>query len=504
MTKLNCIAKLNWVVKASAVFLLWAGAAVVVSAQATGTAPSAPNFQTLYNFPSPSGGWAPTDLVQGLDGELYGTTTLGGIITDESVNGSGIVFKITTTGVLTTLYSFCPQNGCTDGKEPLAGLIQAKDGSFYGTTLYGGSEGSGTAFKITASGTLTTLYRFCSGGLPPCPDGEMPYVSLVQAADANFYGTTYSGGNSGSCQYGSCGTVFKMTPSGILTTLYRFCSQSGCTDGDNPRGILAQGLEGNFYGTTEGGGANGGGTIFKITPSGTLTTVYSFCSQNGCADGSVPYSGLALGADGHFYGTTFSGGEDGTAFKITPGGKLTTLDTFNGTDASGPAAGLILGTDGNFYGTTVYGGANDNGTIFQLTPSGTLTMLHSFNGRDGETPYLGLVQGTDGSFYGATGEGGTNDCQGYSCGTIFRLSVGLGLFVRTNPVAGKVGATVGILGTGLTGATGVKFNGTETAFRVVSSSFIEAKVPSGATTGTVQVQLPSGTLSSNVPFIVLP
>jgi len=191
------------------------------------------------------------------------------------------------------------------------------------------------------------------------------------------------------------------------------------------------------------------------------------------------------------------------------GGQVTTLHTFDNADGFSPHA-LVQGSDGNFYGTTDRGGSNDNcsdgttcGTIFKMTPDGTLTTLHDFD-PSGYYPFAGLTQDTDGAFYGTTNQGGDSMITYGCCGTVFRISVGLGPFVETNPAAGNVGANVGILGTNLNGATGVKFNGTETAFRVVSSSFIEAKVPSGATTGTVTVQLPGGTLSSNVPFIVLP
>ena len=212
-----------------------------------------------------------------------------------------------------------------------------------------------------------------------CTDGEAPFrgAGLVQATDGNFYGTTPTAGANA-----SGGTVYKITPSGRLTTLYSFCSQSGCTDGAYPNGRLVQATDGNFYGITNGGGAVSSGTVFKITPSGALTTLYSFCAQlvNGvCADGSAPEAGLVQASDGDFYGTTSEGGANfyGTAFKITPGGALTTLYSFCAqsgcTDGSGPDAGLVQATDGNFYGTTPGGGANNLGTVFKITPGGALT-----------------------------------------------------------------------------------------------------------------------------------
>jgi uncharacterized repeat protein (TIGR03803 family) len=205
--------------------------------------------------------------------------------------------------------------------------------------------------------------------------------------------------------------------------------------------------------STSGGGAYSAGTVFKITPSGTLTTLYSFCSQSGCTDGE------------------------------------------------GPGTGLAQATNGDLYGTTSFGGAHNDGTVFQITPSGTLTTLYSFCSQsgctDGEHPVSGLIQATNGGLYGTTYVGGAN-----SDGTVFSLSVGLGPFVETLPTSGSVGTTVKLLGTNLTGATSVSFNGVGAVFEVVSSSEITTTVPTGATTGTVQVVTPNSTLSSNVPFRV--
>jgi uncharacterized repeat protein (TIGR03803 family) len=439
----------------------------------------AQTFTTLHSFDGTDGDGPKAALIQAADGNLYGTTFWGG-----ATSGYGTVFTITPSGTLTTLYSFSQ----FDGMEPTAALVQATDGNFYGTTSGGGADfGSGTLFKITPSGTLTTLYSFyCE--IAGCPDGTTPSAGLVQGTDGNFYGTT----SGWPPQF--YGTVFKATPSGTLTTLYGF----GATDGVS---ALVQAADGNFYGTTSGGGANNDGTVFKITPSGTLTTLHSFDGT----DGSGP-TGLIQASDGNFYGTALSGGANGygTIFKITPGGTLTTPHSFDFTDGSGPSA-LVQSTDGNFYGTTGVGGANSCvfegvdlggcGTIFKITPSGTLTTLHNFDGTDGYGPNS-LVQDTNGTFYGTTFQGGIGG------GTVFSLSVGLGPFVETQPTSGKVGAYVKILGTNLTSATKVTFNGTPAVFKVVSSSLITTTVPFGATTGKIQVVTPSGTLSSNVPFRV--
>jgi uncharacterized repeat protein (TIGR03803 family) len=233
-----------------------------------------------------------------------------------------------------------------------------------------------------------------------CTDGEYPLAGLIQATNGDFYGTTYDGG--GNCAPDGCGTIYKITPSGTLTTLYSFCPQSYCTDGALPNAGLIQGTDGDLYGTTFWGGTSGYGTVFKITTLGKLTTLYSFsCSQTDCTDGRYP------------------------------------------------VAGLIQGTDGNLYGTAYQGGTKD-------------------------------------------------------VGTVFRLSVGLGAFVETQPTSGTVGTPVDILGTDLTGTTSVTFNGTAATFTVVSASEITTSVPTGATTGYVEVTTPSGTLTSNTKFVVKP
>jgi uncharacterized repeat protein (TIGR03803 family) len=367
------------------------------------------------------------------------------------------------------------------------------------------SGGCGTVFQLTEEGVLTTLYSFCK--LSSCSDGSTPLSGLVQSGGA-LYGTTSAGGAQ------NAGTVFRLTPGGALVTLYSFCSQSSCADGSTPTAGLVHDLNGNFYGTTSAGGAHGAGAFFEITPGFTLTTLYSFCAVNGCTDGSTPVAGVIQSAIGNFYGTTLTGGahSGGTVFKITPGGTLTTMHNFCSlpecSDGSFPRAGVILGTDGNLYGTTVSGGANTFlaclngcGTIFQLTPQRALTTLYNFctqsGCRDGyNTNQLGgLIQDTTGGFFGTAPSGGV-----YNDGTIFSLSIGLGPFVETRPDFGLPGSLVQILGTDLTGATSVTFDGTAAAFTLVSIREITATVPSGATTGYVEVVTPSGTLSSNVKF----
>jgi uncharacterized repeat protein (TIGR03803 family) len=478
---------ISWIRRSAANTTFALAIALLIAVVATQPA-QAQTFTTLHSFDGTDGSGLYTGLVQATDGDLYGVTYFGG------VNNQGTVFKITLSGTLTTLYSFCSQAGCTDGAGPGAGLIQATNGNFYGTTASGGAYGDGTVFEITPTGTLTTLHSFDGA------DGNYPAATLVQAAsDGKFYGTTANGGANESCDsFGlpGCGTLFSITPGGELTTLYNFCSQGDCTDGTAPFAGLVQAANGNLYGTTTLGGASDAGTVFEITPSGTLTTLHSF----DYTDGNAPQGALVQGKDGNFYGTTRGGGAsgDGTAFKVTPTGTLTSLHSFDGTDGANPTAGLVQAADGNFYGTTESGEANIIGTIFKITPSGTLTTLQDLVCTSGCFPYAGLVQDTNGSFYGTTLGGGTDEM-----GVIFSLSVGLRAFVETQPSYGKVGATIRIQGTDLTGATSVTFNGTAATFVVVASSEITTTVPSGATTGKVQVVTPSGTLSSNLKFRVV-
>ena len=265
-------------------------------------------------------------------------------------------------------------------------LVQGRDGNFYGTTESGGVNNQGIVFRVSADGKLTTLYNFCSQA--NCPDGASPYAGLTLASDGNFYGTTEGGGND-NCNppfYG-CGTVFRITPAGTLTTLHTFAGYP--TDGAAPFAGLMQATDGNLYGTTFYGGdqkcylgyLNGCGTVFEITLGGTLTTMYNFDLQ----DGAWPAAGLIEAADGNFYGTTFAGGDQpscgpeglgcGTVFKITSKGSLISLHSFASDEGNYPYAGVVQAADGNFYGTTNSSGLPPNflGTAFKITPSGTLT-----------------------------------------------------------------------------------------------------------------------------------
>jgi uncharacterized repeat protein (TIGR03803 family) len=468
----------------------------------------AQTYTTLASFDGKNGFSPSWSLVQGLDGNYYGATALGGANTNCNL-GCGVIFKITSGGRLTTLYNFCSEANCADGFEPANGLMLSSDGNFYGTTYHAGRHGGGTIFSVTPTGVLTTLYSFCAQA--NCADGAAPQGGLTQGADGRFYGTTSSGGPSGA------GTIFRIDRSGNLKTLHGFCSQANCADGSSPGAVLVEDLDGNFYGTTFFGANTTGicaslgcGTIFRITPGGMLTILHTFTGP----DGGNPYSAPILGADGIFYGTTSGGGVGGglceggcgTVFKMTPAGKLTVLYSFTGAeDGNFPLGALLQGTDGKLYGTTV-GGGDPNvmaGTIFTITPAGSLTTLYSFCRQtacfDGGADQGGLIQGTDGEFYGAPSGGGEG-----GDGTVFRLGMGLCPFVSFVRNSGKVGQTEQILGQGFRGTTRVSFNGTTAAFTVKSDTYLTATVPAGATTGFVTVATLGGTLNSNKTFRVVP
>ena len=414
------------------------------------------------------------------------------------------------------------------------------------------TQGQETDRSLSATANL--LYQFEYDGLVQSgfSHGDILYDELVQGADGNFYGTTTYGG-SGTCANGfgvvGCGTIFKLTQSGTQTVLHNFTYDSTtntAVNGIYPYGGLVQGRDGNFYGTTSGGGNVGAvcngtlgcGVIFKITPSGTFTLLHAF---NGAfatpAEGGGPASRLLLAKDGNFYGTTTQGGyttdkvaNQGTIFKVTPGGGFTTLISFEGdangfTDPSQPYAGLIQGTDGSFYGTSQFGGVSGAGTVFRFA-GGKVTVLHSFvegTGQvfsDGAYPKSALVQANDMNLYGATSYGG-NLTTFYQSGTLFRITT-KGIFTKlwdfnatdslvngVTPYGGLIQASDGNL-YGTTSAGGgtansgtlyqVTTGGALSQIMTFDASTIGASpeaVPLQAADGTLYITNNGGTVSNN-------
>lgn len=318
----------------------------------------------LYSFSGPDGKYPSSGVTLGPDGNFYGTTWVGGSGYSNNSNGAGTVFKITPAGTFTLVHAFTG----VDGGQP-GGLTMGLDGNFYGTTRGGqayAANGSvvtyaSTVFKISSTGTFTSLYSFSSGSSP------VSFARLTQGPDGNFYGESNN-------------AIFKVTPTGALTMLYSFGS-----GGVGPSGGLTLGPDGNFYGTASSSGSSGNGTIFKATPTGILTTLYSgaFGVMAGSPNltGFFPSGGLALGPDGNLYGMTSVGGTSsgGSIFRVTPTGVLTTLYSFSGKDGQYPNSGLTLGTDGSFYGIASAGGLYNEGTVFSLALNFPTTPAPSIN-----------------------------------------------------------------------------------------------------------------------------
>ena len=419
---------------------------------------SAQTVTDLYSFTSNGSSQYPAYMTpaQGRNGEIYGTAS--GLT-------YGSVLSLQTAGAETTTLAF----DYTDGSNPYAGL-----------TLLG------VLFKITPGGVYTVLHDFLGAA-----DGGFPRAAPIQASDGNFYGTT----ENGSGYMGA--TVYKYAPSSnTFTTIYSF---SEATDYAIVAALI-QGSNGNLYGTGYNG-SNNCGAIFELTTSGVLVMQYNFS----CTGGTNPAGPLLQASDGNFYGTTYGGSGNiaGTVFKMTPKGQVSFLHTFalDGTGGWEPGGGLVEGTDGNLYGSTRQGGnRGDIGTVYQITKSGVFTELYSFPRPVGEYPEGALLQHTNGLFYGTAYEGGA-----YGYGSVYTLDMGLGPFIAfVRPTGGKGGQSQ-ILGQGFTGATSVTFNGVEaTSFQIVSDTFLTAVVPAGATTGPVVVTTPSGALTSNRNFTVVP
>ncbi len=380
--------------------------AVVPSGRAQDTA-----MPTFLHFFDAFDGDTPGQLVQGSDGNFYGTTAYGGFgynTVAEYQSGDGTVYRVSPTGDYTTLYAF---PGGVQGQNPY-GLIQGIDGNFYGVTLHGGAVGDGTVFRLTPAGELTTVYDF--------PDGVPVSGPLVQDGSGNFYGVRAASNDTG-----NNGTIFRLSATGEYTTLYAF---TGDSNGGESSGLI-KGGDGNFYGTSDRG-TNGSGTIFRITPAGGFTVLHTFTIDDGNG-----ISGLTLGSDGNLYGTIQNGGANmkGVVFRLSLAGGYTVLYTFTGgSDGEFPGGRLVEGGDGNFYGLT--GGTTEpvyqparrtadvapapgaiiapppvSATVYRITPQGVLTSLYASS-----SPFSGFVLGSDGNFYGTALEDN---------GSVFELSI---------------------------------------------------------------------------------
>ena len=380
----------------------------------------------LYSFTGGADGNAPYgDLVRDSAGNLYGTTFGGGNLTPDSCmyegtweyGGCGVIFKLDPAGQETVLYTF---TGGVDGALPTVGLIRDAAGNLYGTTQAGGPANAGVVFKVTPSGQEAVLHGFTGGA-----DGGVPLAGLIADSAGNLYGTTRCGG-SGTllyCNGSGAGVVFRVDPAGNETVLYNF---TGGADGAFPQAPVIRDSAGNLYGTTNGGGTGLQGVVFKLDPAGQETVLHDFV---GGTDGKYPVAGLIRDGAGNLYGTTSAGGGPnlcdwgsaiscGVVFEIDPAGQETILYAFTGgSTGGGPQAGLILDSTGNLYGTAAYAGAGNNGVVFKLNPSGQQSILYGFpTGTDGAEPKTGVVFDSSGNLFGTTSQGGT-----YGFGTVYKL-----------------------------------------------------------------------------------
>ena len=385
----------------------------------------------LHSFSGRDGLGPEGALIQGTDGNFYGTTSgqFGQTVASPDAAVNGTVFRLTPEGVLTTLHAFAG----TDGAHPQAPLVQLPNGFLYGATTGGYNGGGITVFKIATDGSGFTTLAHGAGQL------GLAGATLTAGTDGNLYGTDRLGG---SIQYGA---IFKVTPAGAVSIIYSF---QGSPDGEFPNGPLVQGTDGDFYGATGGGGPALQGTIFKISPTGAYRSLYALSG----ADGAGP-NGLVQASNGVLYGSAAQGGNpdyppSGTLFKVTTGGAFTKLvDLGEGFGVNAPRdvdpkSNLIVGPDGALYGTGEQGGETGtaNGGVFRLSLTGQYSPIYAFNGTDGSGPYGSLLLGKDGNFYGTTSGyvaeteslgGGDQD------GTIFKLS----------PVGGSKAPTVDVQAT---------------------------------------------------------
>jgi len=445
---------------------------LIIATAASLTTAQAQTYTDLFDFDGTGHGCCstyPGVLAQGRDGNLYGTAVSGG------ANGRGAIFKITVSGTFTTLHDF----NITDGSGPQGGLTLATDGNFYGTTNGGGAHSAGTIFKITSAGVHTVIHDFTNDS-----SGGFPHNPPVQGPDGKLYGTTVIGG----------ATIYKISTAGVFTPLVALGVES-----DGP---LTLANDGKFYGVTIVGGAHNRGSVFSVTTTGVLKTVYSFNDPTG----ALPYGPILQAVDGNFYGTASVGGSlsSGVVYKLTPAGVYSVLYNFDtNTRANGitPTTGLVQGSDGFLYGVTSGGGASLDGTIFKIKTDGTsFAVIHSFDGAHGATPYSLPTLHTSGKIYGLTYQGGA-----HNDGVIYSLSAGLKSFVLPVALKGaKVGASVGLLGQNLSTTTQVMFGTGPGTFTLGANNYMSVRPAAGANTGVITVKEAGGTLLSPQKFKITP
>ena len=447
----------------------------------------AQTVSTIYTFGSGSNPNYPAGVMaQGQDGNFYGVTLSG--------NGccQGDIYKISSEGAITSLYSMAQSDGtnCT-------GLTLGTDGNFYGTCKNGGTNNYGTLFKVTSAGVLTVLHNFAAQG--STSDGCIPYAPPIQASNGDFYGTTSF------CGANNYGTVYKLTLAGAYTMLYSF--QGPPNDTVLPLGLI-EGTDGDLWGVGNGWIISGGG-VFKMTLAGKESLVYTFepNADGAYLDGEGPDANLIQGSNGDFYGTTEEGGSanEGTIFSLTESGTETVLYSFpNQTDGAYPSLPLTQGPNGLLFGaaTDCAGGGCGQAGLFDITTKGAYTNVYLYplvcsNCGQPEAP---LLLSTDGTFYSTTEQGGIG------VGSFYSLSNGYSPFISlVNVRSGAEGAQVGILGQGFSSSSVVKFGGTAaTKTALTGTTYILATVPTGALTGDITVTTGSTGLSTLAIYKITP
>jgi uncharacterized repeat protein (TIGR03803 family) len=455
----------------------------------SGTA-SAAVVTVLHSFNGPDGETPAASLVRGADGLFYGVAAHGGDFTVLPPDGGGTVFRLNANSTVTTLHTFAGSEGAVP-----TGLIQGRDGFFYGTTTYGGQEGissltpgAGTIFRMNAAGAVTVLYVFEGGsaGYRPGP--------IMQGADGALYGAAI-GGTEG-MEGVPAGLVYRFDP---VTRTLRHLHVFVPSEGAFPTGRLFQAADGFFYGTTNQGGPWNSGVIYKVDVLGTFAVLHAL-SPFFPGEGSEPKGGVIQASDGFFYGTTSSG--YGSVFRMDAAGNFTVMHRFDpyASDGWRPVSGLMEGRDGYLYGTAPSGGRNPAvapsayGVVYRMDKSGGFALMHSFAGPDGRRPLAGLTQGDDGSLYGSTSLGGVA-----GLGVLFRLSAGdpvpvplpaLGqLMLGASALVGgqSSSGTIWLLGPAPSGGSTI----------MLSSSASVASVPAAFT-------VPAGAWTASFPISTMP
>jgi uncharacterized repeat protein (TIGR03803 family) len=475
---------------------------ILICLTSLGTAQDPGIITQLFAFPCPlqqsgscSKGYSPNVLLQASDGNFYGAaqlTTIG-----SSNPQGGTLFKITSTGRFTLLFTFRPNatGNYGNGNQPATALVEANDGFLYGATFTGGANNSGVLFRISKTGTgFQVVHNFCSAA--NCSDGNLP-DSLFVGHDGNLYGTTAAGGSvDQACGvFGGCGTIFRFSPPSTFTTLHEL---NGTTEGAIPRG-MTQGADGSFYGAS-------GGNVFRFTLGGQFTVLHSFAPV-----GVLPTqasSGLFQASNGRLYGSLVNYSLSQLQFYEinTSGSGFQEFPSFGNRTSNGTVPTLIQASDGNLWGVGPL--LDGNGAIFALSPdTGAVVHSFAFSGANGGYPDGGVVQAADGKLYGSATQGGTLASNtSFAYGTVWSLPAGghaPGPAVAAlSPSSGSVGSTVMIRGDHLIGTTAVDFNGVSAAFKVLNVHFIAATVPAGATSGSITVTNAGGTAASTQNFTV--